>query len=223
MDKKDIIELLSRLADTTVSAYGRNCEVAVHDLDDMERSLVYIAGKITGRKPGAPITDLAYRMLKEHGDDAPDLLNYRSVTKTGRTLKCTTVFVRDEAGSIRACYCINQDITDFLSARAALDEFTLNDGRQTDTPQETFAESVDEMVESLVLECSSRVGQAPHVHEPRRARGPHARAASQGRVQVPWRGRDHRHHHGRVPLHGVQLPQGSKTAGQRAREIKEIP
>ncbi len=160
MDKQDIIDLLKRLADTTVSAYGRNCEVAVHDLDDMERSLVYIAGKVTGRKPGAPITDLAYRMLKEHGDNAPDLLNYRSVTKSGRTLKCATVFLRDKDGRIRACYCINQDITDFLSARAALDEFALG-GQQVETRQETFAENVDEMVESLVLECSSRMGKHP--------------------------------------------------------------
>lgn len=161
LDKNQIIELLKRLADTTVSAYGRNCEVAVHDLEDMAKSLVYIAGKITGRKPGAPITDLAFSMLKDHGDNTPDLLNYRTVTKEGRILKCATVFVRDDGGRIIACYCINQDITDFLSAKAALDEFTHNEGPQLETRQETFAETVDEMVESLVLECSTQMGKHP--------------------------------------------------------------
>ena len=161
MDKHDIIDLLKRMADATAGAYGRNCEVAVHDLDDMERSLVHVAGKVTGREPGAPITDLAYRMLKEHGDNAPDLVNYRSVTKTGRTLKCATVFVRDETGRIRACWCVNQDITDFLSAKAALDEFTGDGNRQPEARNETFAESVDEMVESLVMGCASRLGKHP--------------------------------------------------------------
>ncbi|WP_461208299.1 helix-turn-helix transcriptional regulator [Desulfocurvus sp. DL9XJH121] len=161
LDKQRIIELLMNLADTTVSAYGRNCEVVIHDLEDMAHSLVYVAGKVTGRKPGAPITDLAYTMLKEHGDESPDLLNYRTVTKTGRILKCATVFVRDDDGRIMACYCINQDITDFLSAKAALEEFTQNEEPLVETRQETFAETVDEVVESLVLECSSRMGKHP--------------------------------------------------------------
>ncbi|MBG0777236.1 MAG: PAS domain-containing protein [Desulfovibrionaceae bacterium] len=161
MDKEHLLQVLRLLADATQSAYGRNCEVAVHDLEDIEHSLVYIAGKVTGRKPGAPITDLAYTMIREHGDNAPDLLTYRTVTKTGRTLKCSTVFVRNDAGHIQACYCINQDITDFLSAKAALDEFTQNEERQMETRQETFAETVDEIVESLVLECATRMGKHP--------------------------------------------------------------
>jgi predicted transcriptional regulator YheO len=163
MDKVETIGVLKKLADATVSVYGRNCEVAVHDLEDMglAKSLVYIAGKLTGRKPGAPITDLAFTMLKDHGDNTPDLLNYRTVTKQGRILKCATAFVRNETGHIVACYCVNHDITEFLSAKAALDEFTQNEGTQLDTRQETFAETVDEMVESLVMECSTQMGKHP--------------------------------------------------------------
>lgn len=161
LDKTLTIELLKKLADATVNAYGRNCEVVVHDLEDMAHSLVYVAGKITGRKPGAPITDLAYTMLKEHGDNTPDMLSYRTVTKSGRIIKCATVFVRDDAGRIIACYCINQDITDFLSAKAALDEFTQAEASHVETRQETFAESVDEVVESLIEECSSHMGKHP--------------------------------------------------------------
>lgn len=159
LDKTLIIDLLKKFADATVNIYGRNCEVVVHDLEDMAHSLVYVAGKVTNRKAGAPITDLAYTILKEHGDNAPDMLCYRTVTKSGRILKCATVFVRDEGGHIIACYCINHDVTDFLSAKAALEEFTQADA--VETRQETFAKSVDEVVESLIEECSSQMGKHP--------------------------------------------------------------
>ena len=161
MDKSRVISVLSLLADATVAVYGRNCEVAVHDLEQLESSLVYIAGSVTGRKPGAPITDLAYTAIKEHGDDVDDVLTYRTVTKGGRILKCATTFVRDDEGHVVACCCVNQDITDFLNARAALDEFALGDNDETVTRTETFASTVEETVESIVLDCSSRLGKHP--------------------------------------------------------------
>lgn len=161
MDKQQAIAILTRLADATVAVYGRNCEVVVHDLKHLDRSLVYIAGSVTGRTVGAPITDLAYTALKEQGDDVPNLLTYRTVTKAGRILKCATTFVRDEEGHVIACWCVNQDITDFLNARAVLDEFTMGSDDKTETRNETFASTVDETVESIVLDCSSRLGKHP--------------------------------------------------------------
>lgn len=162
MAGKQILELLVRIADATVAVYGRSCEVAVHDLRDLEQSLVHIAGSVTGRKAGAPITDLAYTMLRERGDDTPDTLTYRTTTREGRTLQSTTTFVRDDGGHIRACLCINHDLTGFLAARAALDEFTLGRTPPEDRA-ETFARTVEETVEAIVQDCSSRMGKHPSV------------------------------------------------------------
>ena len=74
--------------------FGQNCEVVIHDLQKPEKSLVYVAGKVTGRKPGAPSTDLVLQAIKNNGNTSNDLINYETSTKDGRTLKSSTIFIK---------------------------------------------------------------------------------------------------------------------------------
>ncbi|RYD05326.1 hypothetical protein N752_09785 [Desulforamulus aquiferis] len=71
--EKGIFKNLIRIAQVMADTFGRNCEVAVHDLANLDKSLIYIAGNITKRKPGAPITDLVVRVLHQEGDQAQDM------------------------------------------------------------------------------------------------------------------------------------------------------
>lgn len=93
-------ENLKRVADTMVQTFGQNCEMAIHDLANFEHSLIYIVGKVTGRKPGAPNTDLVVKQLRHRGDSVPDITKYKSLITTGRTLKSTTTFIRDHDGTV---------------------------------------------------------------------------------------------------------------------------
>ena len=85
MDTPEIIlENLKGVAQMIADTFGRHCEVVVHDLRDLEHSLIYIAGKITGRSVGAPITDLVVKVLHKEGDAAQDIVGYKTVAKDGK-------------------------------------------------------------------------------------------------------------------------------------------
>jgi len=89
-----LIESLKLLVDGLGQTFGSRCEVVLHDLRNLDRSIVKIAnGHITGRSAGGPITDFGLRMLKS-GSKEDLLINYPSVGKDGRKLKSSTFLFR---------------------------------------------------------------------------------------------------------------------------------
>lgn len=161
MDKKNehIFENHKRLAKTLVDTFGRNCEVAIHDFEMLPNSLVHIEGTVTQRKPGAPITDLVIRAFKREGDGIADQVNYSTTTRDGRNLKSSTSFIRDEQGVVIGAFCINFDISPFMNASAAIDEFIQT--VETDEGKETFASSLNETVESFFGFALAKMGKHP--------------------------------------------------------------
>ena len=159
---KQIFENLKQLAETIVKTLGRNCEVAIHDFsnqEDLSHSLAYIAGSVTNRNPGAPITNLVAKVLRKHGDNAQDVCNYKTTTKEGKILKSSTHFIRDEQGRIIGAFCINYDLTDLLNAENTLKEFTLTQSKANN--YERFSFSPKETIDSLVDEIMVRFGKQP--------------------------------------------------------------
>jgi predicted transcriptional regulator YheO len=158
--KETILDNLKAIAQGIAETYGKNCEVVVHDLRDLERSLIYVAGNLTDRKPGMPITDLVVKALQREGNAAKDIIGYKAVAKDGRVLKSSTVFIRDEDGAIFASLCMNYDVTDLLNFSATLLDFAQIRGTEDDK-QETFAKTVQETIESLVNQGIEILGKQP--------------------------------------------------------------
>jgi len=161
MHKKNehIFEGYIRLAKTLVGTFGRNCEVAIHDFEQLPNSLIHLEGTITERKLGAPITDLVIRALRRGGDDIEDQLNYPTTTKDGRALKSSTSFIRDSEGVIVGAFCINFDISQFKNMQLAVDELVQT--IDSENGNETFASSLNETVESFVTQAASKMGKLP--------------------------------------------------------------
>lgn len=156
-----IFENLKRVADTMVLTFGQNCEVAIHDLANYEKSLIYIVGKVTGRKPGAPITDLVVKELRRHGDTVHDITNYQTLTNTGRTLKSTTTFIRNQSDQVIGAFCVNFDITDFKNTIYQIKDLIATEDMESNSKHETFASSVEETIQSLVEDAASQIGKQP--------------------------------------------------------------
>ena len=93
---------------------GSRYEVILHDLSHVESSIVALAGDVTHRKIGGPVTNYLLQLLQKYGDSAPNSINYRNVTTDGRILRSSTIFIRDENGHIVGSLCINQDLTDYI-------------------------------------------------------------------------------------------------------------
>ena len=153
---------LRRIADVFVSTFGKFCEVVIHDFSNLKHSVVYIAGNVTKRKIGSPVTDLVLREWKSEGDKVEDLANYKTFTKNGRALKSSTIFLRNERGKIAGAFCINFDITEFLEAGSLIREFSnVAEFGKENGKAETFAVSVDETIDSLIEQTIDQIGKQP--------------------------------------------------------------
>lgn len=134
-----------------VATVGKNCEVVIHDLETPESSLVYVAGNVTNRSIGAPITNLVLETLRTTGDKSEDLIGYQTVTRDGKVLKSSTMFIRDMSGKITGCVCINIDLTEFLLCQKIISQFTEFPGdKSSNVKNEFFARDVNEVIENLI-------------------------------------------------------------------------
>jgi predicted transcriptional regulator YheO len=162
---KAAFESSKRLADAIVAVFGERCEVVIHDFNDITRSVVYIAGNVTNRSVGAPITDLPFRLVKEFGNKVPDKIGYKNTAGNGKFLKCSTVFLRDPNGKVEGCLCINFDVTDFVFLSTGFSDFSSlnqNSDRQLlFTPQEHYTKSFAETMESVIDTTVAEYGKLP--------------------------------------------------------------
>lgn len=159
--RETILENLKSIARVVAETFGRNCEVAVHDLKNLEHSLVYLSGNVTNRQPGAPVTDLVVKVLRQKANRAEDLVNYKTITRDGRLLKSSTIFIRDDKGEIFAALCLNFDLTDLLNFNSLCNEFCQVGSLQGDDKTETFAVTVQETIESLISQAIDIMGKQP--------------------------------------------------------------
>ena len=161
-EKECILDALKQVADAVTKTFGRNCEVAVHDLSDLSKSLIYIAGNVTNRKPGAPITDMALKALSQEGREIENRYDYKTITNDGRELKSTTIFIRNRDSDPIAAFCINFDSTDYLNIIRSLEVFTkTSDSKQARDLTGTFALSINDTIDALFVQAVSEVGKQP--------------------------------------------------------------
>ncbi len=149
-----ILQSIMQLLPGLSQMLGPNYEVILHDLRYPDSSVIGICGSVTGRTIGSPITNYVLQTIKTFGDSAPDRINYRTETREGRTLRSSTLFIRDEQRAIIGCLCFNCDVSPYVDMMERLQELTsfssvvapMEDG----TVEEHFAMDVSDMMKDLV-------------------------------------------------------------------------
>ena len=103
---------------------GKDCEVVLHDTNNLERSVVAIAnGHITGRKVGAPMTDLALKIVKDRQfADTDFVMDYETTSKEGRPLRSATFFIKNLDDELQGMLCLNMDMSKLVDARDLLNK-----------------------------------------------------------------------------------------------------
>ncbi len=142
--------------------FGKNCEVVLHDLSHPEKSILKIAnGHVTGREVGSPITDLALSLFAQKNFKTDSLVGYKSKTKQGKELKCTTIFIKDEKGKIVGAMCINIDVTPYLLVQKTMDEFIriTSEGLTSgiNEKSEKFEPDVEKLINNLIEEAKKNI------------------------------------------------------------------
>ena len=109
-----MVEFLSK-------ALGPDYEIALHDLNDKNNSIVAIAnGHISGRTIGAPLSNVALRFIASREYEKTDYkVNYSGISVGNKLLRSSTMFIKDESGKLVGLLCINFDDSRFkeLSTR----------------------------------------------------------------------------------------------------------
>jgi len=161
-EKELIFSMLEQMADAITNTFGENCEVAIHDLENITESLVYITGNVTQRELGAPTTDAVMKEFVEQGSAVKDMYGFKTITDDGRELKSTTLYIRNSADKVLAAFCINFDVTDYLNAIQAMSLFAgIKKNKESLKISEKMAFSIDHTIETLFEEAVVKIGKRP--------------------------------------------------------------
>ncbi|GGS08638.1 DNA-binding protein [Streptomyces aureoverticillatus] len=150
-ERDAILAALVPVADGIAATFGSLCEVVVHDYRWPERSVVSIAGAVTGRGVGGAMSEIGMSMLAR-GDEADDELNYLTRTQDGKLVKSSTMLLRDSGGAVFGALCVNLDITAVQQVGSLIGELA-GVAAPAEVPTTTFGDSadvIDAVVSSVV-------------------------------------------------------------------------
>ena len=125
---------------------GPGNEVLLHDFSRLPDSIVAIAGDLTHRTVGGPMTDLLLGLIRR--GTTQDLINYRTNNPDGRPIRSSTLFLRDADGVAIGCLCVNSELPEEIS----------DDGGRQD---ESFPPDVDSLQRFLVDRAIAKIGVQP--------------------------------------------------------------
>ena len=157
-------EWLHKLMDLLEAHFGPDVEFVLHDLTlDYEHTIVDIRnGHITGREIGGTGDILGLEYIRNASEDNGTYYNFIEYTKEGKTLRSSTLFLRDEDGNPSVCIAINEDITKSLE----LERYLHSRNRvNTDQPNEDkYRGDVNDMLQHLMDQAQLMVGKklCPH-------------------------------------------------------------
>lgn len=151
-------DVLCEIATCIAKQFGENCEVAIHDLTlPYDRTIVFIEnGHVTGRKVGDAGTNTGLEILRGT-TECKDQFNYVNHSRSGRILRSSSKYFRDENGRVVGSLCINYDVTDLILAQRSI-QHAANMMETADT-KETFTSNVDELLEVLMQDTINLVGK----------------------------------------------------------------
>jgi predicted transcriptional regulator YheO len=109
MKPKKLLETYIPLVDFIADLIGPNCEVLLHDIVDVQNSVIAIRnGYISGRRLGCPLTDLGFELLENKSYlNQNAVVNYLSRTASGEKLRSSTYFIKDENNKLIGMLCVN--------------------------------------------------------------------------------------------------------------------
>lgn len=151
-----VMQSYATLLDGLEEYLGEGYEIVLHSLESLEHSVIKIVnGHHTGRKPGAPITEIALSMLGRLREN-PELshISYFTKNKNGDPLKACTIAIKGESDKVIGMLCINfylntpvSKLISTLSAPVSTQPMLL----------ETFGESTSELIEQAVAQARTAV------------------------------------------------------------------
>lgn len=164
---KQILHSHALMLDGFGNFFGSTHEVILHSLENLESSAIkVINGHFSNRKEGAPITDMALKMLSQVESEHDYAVKpYYNKNQKGVILKSSTIPVIGENDRIIGLICINMHLEmpliDYL-------QDLLPSGQQNDMSQELknsehFSDNIDELITTSLTKVKQAVESDPNV------------------------------------------------------------
>jgi predicted transcriptional regulator YheO len=147
-----IIESYKAVMDGLALYFGDAFEFVLHDLADLDHSIVKITnGFHSGRREGAPITDLALSMLEQiqersGSEDGKSCISYFSKDKYGKPVRSTTIVIFGARKKAIGLLCVNFYMDSPI--QSLLQNFSLMP--QTDYVTENFINDSVELISRAI-------------------------------------------------------------------------
>ena len=141
------------VADIIAGTFGNGCEVVVHDLEQPDKSVVYVAnGHVTGRKEGQTFDHLVKNVLLSNNFKDDRVINYLFQTTDGKTIRSSSSLIRDAENKVVGMLCINHDITEYQQMKQKLDAFLGVDAKQNvvEEPDQNVIEILDGLILKII-------------------------------------------------------------------------
>jgi predicted transcriptional regulator YheO len=158
MNKAQKMRLIDRFIQVGEAVYrtiGPQCEVVVHDLVDMEQSIVWIKGTVTERKLGGCMTARGLSLVR--AGHTEDNYNYTTRTRSGKMVRSSLIFVNDGPGNPSICMEINFDASPFVAFRRTLE--TLADPVEMYDFHDAFIDDAPQMLETMYQKAVELIGK----------------------------------------------------------------
>ena len=161
-----LLRNLMTVADGIADEFGNDCEVVIHDLqsDNLEETVCYIKnGHVTGRKVGDGPSRVVLKSIEamERGEELVERHGYQTRTSDGRTLKSSTIFIKDSNDAYRYILGINFDITALLNVRHALSNIEAVAPAVDNNGDNDISLNVNDLLDSLIHQSESLIGKPP--------------------------------------------------------------
>lgn len=92
------------------------------------------------------------------GEAAQDRLNYVTRTAEGRTIKSSTMVLRNSAGRVIGALCVNLDITELRLAVGSITSL-IGDTQPKSPATTVFADDIAEVIRTVMAHEESRLGR----------------------------------------------------------------
>jgi predicted transcriptional regulator YheO len=158
-EKQTFHQILDLIADH----FGSNCEVVLHDLTKgYDHTIVDIVnGHITNREIGDCGSNLGLEILRGTVHNG-DRFNYITHTPSGRILRSSSIYIKDDEGQVIGSVCINLDITETVQFEGFLKNFNhyeIDEHGIEEKQEEVFVKDVNDLLDHLIQQAQVMIGK----------------------------------------------------------------
>ncbi len=155
------LDMLKQIAAGLAAQFGKNCEIVIHDLTSgsLEHSIVHIEnGGLTGRKVGDGPSRIVFDAIRHENGPLKDKLAYLTRTENGRTLKSSTIYIKDDDGNPSYIFSINFDITTLLAVEDGVHSIVSCEEHEVVASPHVITHDVNGLLDELIEQSVALVG-----------------------------------------------------------------